>query len=128
MPVYSLFLFYFYCTDKYQPKSVVSGINIYCLLVYLRFYLLFFLTFLFAELPDRSIAASATLLPLSAKDKDGRNKEENYKLLNGNSGDPADRVWQIYLPFPLILLYYTCQRSQHNMIFFSNLLRDKDLK
>ncbi|CAI8600924.1 unnamed protein product [Vicia faba] len=43
------------------------------------------------ELPDRSIAASANLLPLSTKDKDGRNKEENYKLLNGNSGDPADR-------------------------------------
>lgn len=43
------------------------------------------------ELPDRSIAAAATLLPLSTKDKDGRNKEENYKLLNGNSGDPADR-------------------------------------
>ncbi|CAJ2655813.1 phosphatidylinositol:ceramide inositolphosphotransferase 1-like isoform X2 [Trifolium pratense] len=41
------------------------------------------------ELPDRSIAAAATLLPLSSKD--GRTKEENYKLLNGNSGDPADR-------------------------------------
>ncbi|KAF7825598.1 phosphatidylinositol:ceramide inositolphosphotransferase 1-like [Senna tora] len=43
------------------------------------------------ELPDRSTAAAALLLPLSNKDKDGRTKEENHKLLNGNSGDPADR-------------------------------------
>ncbi|KAK7390431.1 hypothetical protein VNO78_25736 [Psophocarpus tetragonolobus] len=41
------------------------------------------------ELPDRSIAAT-TLLPVSTKDKDSRTKEENHKLLNGNSGDPAD--------------------------------------
>jgi hypothetical protein len=61
-------------------------------------------TLLFPELPDRSIAAAATLLPLS--NKDSRTKEENYKLLNGNSGDPADRVWQIRLPFPLFLLHY----------------------
>lgn len=48
-----------------------------------------------AELPDRSIAAATTLLPLSTKDKDGgRTKEENLKLLNGNSGDPTDRVRQ----------------------------------
>ncbi|XP_052172594.1 phosphatidylinositol:ceramide inositolphosphotransferase 1-like [Diospyros lotus] len=38
------------------------------------------------ELPDRTNAA--LLLPLS---KDGRTKEENHKLLNGNSGDPLDR-------------------------------------
>lgn len=37
------------------------------------------------ELPDRSSAA--LLLPVS---KDSRTKEENHKLLNGNSGDPAD--------------------------------------
>ncbi|XP_028123426.1 phosphatidylinositol:ceramide inositolphosphotransferase 1-like isoform X1 [Camellia sinensis] len=37
------------------------------------------------ELPDRS---ASFLLPLS---KDGRTKEENHKLLNGNSGDPIDR-------------------------------------
>ncbi|XP_057458795.1 phosphatidylinositol:ceramide inositolphosphotransferase 1-like [Lotus japonicus] len=41
------------------------------------------------ELPDRSNAAT-TLLPLSTKDKDGKIKEENHKLLNGNSGDPVD--------------------------------------
>ncbi|KAL1330876.1 hypothetical protein HN51_048114 [Arachis hypogaea] len=50
----------------------------------------FFVDKKLAELPDRSIVA-ATLLPLSTKDKDGRTKEENHKLLNGNSGDPADR-------------------------------------
>ncbi|XP_022888575.1 phosphatidylinositol:ceramide inositolphosphotransferase 1-like [Olea europaea var. sylvestris] len=38
------------------------------------------------ELPDRG--ASTMLLPLS---KDGRTKEENHRLLNGNSGDPSDK-------------------------------------
>ncbi|XP_057436871.1 phosphatidylinositol:ceramide inositolphosphotransferase 1-like [Lotus japonicus] len=42
------------------------------------------------ELPDRTTAASALLLPLSTKDRDGRTKEENHKLMNGNSIDPAD--------------------------------------
>lgn len=49
----------------------------------------FFIDNKLPELPDRSIAA-ATLLPLSTKDRDSRTKEENHKLLNGNSGDPAD--------------------------------------
>ncbi|KAK9195987.1 hypothetical protein WN943_004115 [Citrus x changshan-huyou] len=30
------------------------------------------------------------LLPVSSKDKEARTKEENHKLLNGNSVDPAD--------------------------------------
>ncbi|RDX83574.1 Phosphatidylinositol:ceramide inositolphosphotransferase 1, partial [Mucuna pruriens] len=43
------------------------------------------------ELPDRTSVAATMLLPLSIKDKDGRTKEENHKLLNGNSVvDPAD--------------------------------------
>lgn len=46
------------------------------------------------EMPDRS-GATSSLLPLNIKDKDSRTKEENHKLLNGNSGDPADRVWWI---------------------------------
>ncbi|KAJ1411256.1 Sphingomyelin synthase-like domain [Sesbania bispinosa] len=50
----------------------------------------FFIDKKLPELPDRSIAA-ASLLPLSTKDRDSRTKEENHKLLNGNSGDPADR-------------------------------------
>ncbi|KAK0585753.1 hypothetical protein LWI29_033584 [Acer saccharum] len=43
------------------------------------------------ELPDRTSGNSPILLPLSMKDKDSWNKEENHKLLNGNSVDPADR-------------------------------------
>ncbi|OIV89607.1 hypothetical protein TanjilG_15802 [Lupinus angustifolius] len=49
----------------------------------------FFIDKKLPELPDRSSAATS-LLPVSTKDKDGRTKEENHKLLNGNSGDPAD--------------------------------------
>ncbi|KAI4354600.1 hypothetical protein L6164_003449 [Bauhinia variegata] len=48
----------------------------------------FFIEKKLPELPDRSIAIA--LLPLSSKDKDGRTKEENHKLLNGNGVDPVD--------------------------------------
>ncbi|XP_061356452.1 phosphatidylinositol:ceramide inositolphosphotransferase 1-like isoform X1 [Gastrolobium bilobum] len=48
----------------------------------------FFIEKKLPELPDRT--AATLLLPLSTKDKDGRTKEENHKLLNGNSVDPAD--------------------------------------
>ncbi|XP_061376354.1 phosphatidylinositol:ceramide inositolphosphotransferase 1-like isoform X1 [Gastrolobium bilobum] len=51
--------------------------------------LVYFIDKKLPELPDRSIAA-ASLLPLSTKDKEGWTKEENHKLMNGNSGDPAD--------------------------------------
>ncbi|KAK6943050.1 Sphingomyelin synthase-like domain [Dillenia turbinata] len=40
------------------------------------------------ELPDRS--SGSILLPLSGKDKDSWTKEENHKLLNGNSAELAD--------------------------------------
>lgn len=40
------------------------------------------------ELPDRG--AAALLLPVS---KEIKTKEENIKLLNGNAGDPTDRVF-----------------------------------
>ncbi|KAL6142207.1 hypothetical protein ACLB2K_060490 [Fragaria x ananassa] len=51
----------------------------------------FFIDKKLAELPDRT--AASLLLPLSTKDKDkdSNTKEENHKLLNGMSGDPADR-------------------------------------
>lgn len=49
----------------------------------------FFLDKKLPELPDRTGGASL-LLPLSTKDKDGWAKEENHKLLNGKSVDPAD--------------------------------------
>ncbi|KAK9995436.1 hypothetical protein SO802_020145 [Lithocarpus litseifolius] len=42
------------------------------------------------EMPDQTSGASL-LLPLTSKDKDSRSKEENHKLLNGNSGDLTDR-------------------------------------
>ncbi|CAK7333611.1 unnamed protein product [Dovyalis caffra] len=47
----------------------------------------FFLDKKLPELPDRT---ASLLLPLSTKDKDSKTKEENHKLLNGNSVDPAD--------------------------------------
>ncbi|KAJ3676696.1 hypothetical protein LUZ60_004108 [Juncus effusus] len=50
----------------------------------------FFVDTKLSEMPDRSVGSSS-LLPVTNKDKDeGRNKEENLKLLNGNSGDNAD--------------------------------------
>lgn len=47
------------------------------------------LGFIHAELPDRSNAAAALFLPLT---KDNKTKEENHKLMNGNTGDSADWV------------------------------------
>ena len=43
------------------------------------------------ELPDRSVGYTS-VLPVSSKDKDTKLKEENTRLLNGNSMDSADRV------------------------------------
>ncbi|XP_057801301.1 phosphatidylinositol:ceramide inositolphosphotransferase 1-like [Salvia miltiorrhiza] len=47
----------------------------------------FFLDKKLPELPDRSSGSASQLLPLS---KDTRIKDENHKLLNGNSGESAD--------------------------------------
>lgn len=49
----------------------------------------FFLDKKLPELPDRTSGNSPLLLPLS-KEKESRTKEENHKLLNGNSIDSAD--------------------------------------
>lgn len=46
-----------------------------------------FINYKLPELPDRT-GGPALLLPLT---KESRTKEENHKLLNGNSGDPVDR-------------------------------------
>ncbi|KAG5554038.1 hypothetical protein RHGRI_011792 [Rhododendron griersonianum] len=70
----------------YTVNLVVSFID-HKLPASLFFFLILILTCINAELPDRS-GGAALLLPLS---KDGRTKEENFKLLNGNSGDPIDR-------------------------------------
>ncbi|XP_065854278.1 phosphatidylinositol:ceramide inositolphosphotransferase 1 [Euphorbia lathyris] len=50
----------------------------------------FFIDKKLPELPDRSTGATSLMLPLSNKDRDSKNKEENHKLINGNAGDPAD--------------------------------------
>ncbi|KAL5580866.1 hypothetical protein UlMin_013308 [Ulmus minor] len=51
----------------------------------------FFVDHRIPELPDRSIGStSSSLLPLSTKDKDSRNREELLKFLNGNSADITD--------------------------------------
>ncbi|CAM8967934.1 unnamed protein product [Rhodiola kirilowii] len=52
----------------------------------------FFIDKKLPELPDRASGAATLLLPLSTKDKEFRNKEENHKLINGNSGDPRQRT------------------------------------
>ena len=49
----------------------------------------FFLDKKLPELPDRSSAASALFLPLT---KDNKTKEENHKLLNGDSADWRPRT------------------------------------
>ncbi|XP_042456244.1 phosphatidylinositol:ceramide inositolphosphotransferase-like isoform X1 [Zingiber officinale] len=49
----------------------------------------FFIDKKLPEMPERSSAQP--LLPLTAKEKDGKSREENHKLLNGNSADAADR-------------------------------------
>ncbi|PKI34852.1 hypothetical protein CRG98_044756, partial [Punica granatum] len=56
----------------------------------------FFIDKKLPELPDRTSGLSPLLLPMSVKDKDGRNKEENHKLLNGNSVDSSD--WRLRTP------------------------------
>ncbi|XP_010256742.1 PREDICTED: phosphatidylinositol:ceramide inositolphosphotransferase-like [Nelumbo nucifera] len=52
----------------------------------------FFIDKKLPELPDRSNGngTSSPLLPLSTREKDSKTKEEQHKLLNGNSGDTAD--------------------------------------
>lgn len=69
------------------------------------------LTFIRAELPDRS-GAAALLLPMS---KDSKTKEGvNHKLLNGHSGDSvADWVKKIDL-FPLFYLFVICTDSSEH--------------
>jgi hypothetical protein len=52
----------------------------------------FFIDKKLSEMPDRSIGSSALLPVTAAKEKDGKTKEENLKLLNGNSLDSLDLV------------------------------------
>jgi hypothetical protein len=50
----------------------------------------FFIDKKLPEMPDRSNGGASLLLPVTTKDRDSKTKEENHKLLNGNSGDPVD--------------------------------------
>ena len=45
---------------------------------------------MFTEMPDRT-GSTGSLLPLSNKEKD-KTKEEDHKLVNGNSNDTSDWV------------------------------------
>ncbi|XP_027177314.1 phosphatidylinositol:ceramide inositolphosphotransferase 1-like [Coffea eugenioides] len=74
-----------------QSMLIVASRKHYTVDVVVAWYtvnlMVFFLDKKLPELPDRG-GAAALLLPLS-KDS-SKSKEENHKLLNGNSGDPAD--------------------------------------
>ncbi|URD94149.1 phosphatidic acid phosphatase-related [Musa troglodytarum] len=50
----------------------------------------FFIDKKLPEMPDRS-SGSQPLLPLNAKEKDGKFREDHHKLLNGKTVDAADR-------------------------------------
>jgi len=67
------------------------------------------------ELPDRSVG-STSVLPVSAKDKDTKLKEENTRLLNGNSMDSADRVWNYHDKMAIILLKYLAYYLNCNIV------------
>ncbi|KAF3333988.1 phosphatidylinositol:ceramide inositolphosphotransferase-like isoform X1 [Carex littledalei] len=50
----------------------------------------FFIDKKLSEMPDRSIGSSTLLPVIASKDRDGKTKEENLKLLNGSSLDSLD--------------------------------------
>ncbi|XP_047983783.1 phosphatidylinositol:ceramide inositolphosphotransferase 2-like [Salvia hispanica] len=78
-------------TAVIQSLLIVASRKHYTVDVIVAWYtvnlVVFFLDKKLPELPDRSSASAALFLPLT---KDNKTKEENHKLLNGNSGDAAD--------------------------------------
>ncbi|XP_042045881.1 phosphatidylinositol:ceramide inositolphosphotransferase 2-like [Salvia splendens] len=78
-------------TVVFQSLLIVASRKHYTVDVVVAWYtvnlVVFFLDKKLPELPDRSSASAALFLPLT---KDNKTKEENHKLLNGNSGDAAD--------------------------------------
>lgn len=124
-----LIWWYFLWRRNYQVCAFGHNYICYC---EFKSSLLVMLTCYSTELPDRTNAAATLLLPLSTKDnKDGRTKEENHKLLNGNSVvDPADWVcWMSSICpfFSSLLMWCHCLWSGHNMVFVT-LLRGRELK
>lgn len=82
------------------------------------------------EMPDRSIGSS-TLLPVTAsKDKDGKTKEENLKLLNGNSLDSLDLVCDcsIFVLNNILFTSYCREAKRKYWRLFLVLCRDQELK
>ncbi|CAN6333576.1 unnamed protein product [Urochloa humidicola] len=83
-----------WCIAVAQSLLIISSRKHYSVDVVVAWYtvnlVVFFVDKKLTELPDRS-AGSASILPVSAKDKDTKLKEENTRLLNCNSGDSADR-------------------------------------
>ncbi|KAK8458091.1 hypothetical protein SEVIR_3G303400v4 [Setaria viridis] len=83
-----------WCIAIVQSLLIISSRKHYSVDVVVAWYtvnlVVFFVDKKLTELPDRS-AGSASILPVSTKDKDTKLKEESTRLLNGNSGDSADR-------------------------------------
>ncbi|RLN00140.1 phosphatidylinositol:ceramide inositolphosphotransferase-like isoform X1 [Panicum miliaceum] len=82
-----------WCIAIAQSLLIISSRKHYSVDVVVAWYtvnlVVFFVDKKLTELPDRS-AGSASILPVSVKDKDTKLKEENTRLLNGNSADSAD--------------------------------------
>ncbi|KAJ4704544.1 phosphatidylinositol:ceramide inositolphosphotransferase 1-like [Melia azedarach] len=78
----------------FQSLLIIASRKHYTVDVVVAWYtvnlVVFFIDKKLPELPDRTSGNSPLLLPVSIKDKESRTKEENHKLLNGNSVDPAD--------------------------------------
>ncbi|KAI0531512.1 hypothetical protein KFK09_001068 [Dendrobium nobile] len=78
-----------------QSLLIIASRKHYTVDVVVAWYTVNFVVFLvdskLPEMPDRS-GGNQALLPLSAKEKESKAKEENHKLLNGNSVDATD--WQ----------------------------------
>ncbi|PKU67169.1 phosphatidylinositol:ceramide inositolphosphotransferase-like isoform X2 [Dendrobium catenatum] len=76
-----------------QSLLIIASRKHYTVDVVVAWYTVNFVVFLvdskLPEMPDRS-GGNQALLPLSAKEKESKAKEENHKLLNGNSVDATD--------------------------------------
>ncbi|KAH0471104.1 hypothetical protein IEQ34_000827 [Dendrobium chrysotoxum] len=76
-----------------QSLLIIASRKHYTVDVVVAWYTVNFVVFLvdskLPEMPDRS-GGNQALLPLSAKEKESKAREENHKLLNGNSADATD--------------------------------------
>lgn len=83
-----------WCIAVVQSLLIIASRKHYSVDVVVAWYtvnlVVFFVDKKLTELPDR-LAGSASVLPVSVKDKDSKLKEENSRLLNGNTVDASDR-------------------------------------